>query len=72
MELLEHESERRMSREEAAKVLRALADELARNNNVSFVREGLRYTVDVPSEVTLEVEIEIEDDSSSIEVEISW
>jgi amphi-Trp domain-containing protein len=72
MGLLEHESKSRMSREDAAQKLRELADDLARHNSVTVVREGLRYTVDVPSEVTLEVEVEVGDDSSEIEIEISW
>jgi amphi-Trp domain-containing protein len=72
MDLIEHGTEERMTREAAAERLRALADELARNNSVEFVREGIRYTVDVPREVTLSVEIEVGDDGSEIEVELSW
>jgi amphi-Trp domain-containing protein len=72
MDLIEHGTEERMSREAAAERLRALADELARNNSVEFVREGIRYTVDVPKEVTLSVEIEVGEDGSEIEVELTW
>jgi len=72
MELIEHETEARLRREEAAARLRALADELARQNEVAFLRDGVRYTVAVPDEVTLKVEIEVEDDESEIEVKISW
>ncbi|MCL4293059.1 MAG: amphi-Trp domain-containing protein [Acidimicrobiia bacterium] len=74
MELIEHETEARLRREEAAARLRALADELARQNEVAFLRDGVRYTVAVPDEVTLkvEVEVEVEDDESEIEVKISW
>lgn len=72
MDLIEHVSEGRLRREEAAKRLRALADELSRHNEVSFEREGVRYTVDVPDEVQFKLEIEVGDDGSEIEVELSW
>jgi amphi-Trp domain-containing protein len=72
MDLIEHVSEERLRREEAAERLRALADELARHNEVSFEREGIRYTVDVPDEIVFKLEIEVGDDGSEIEVELSW
>lgn len=72
MDLIEHASEERLSREEAAKRLRALADELSRHNEVSFTREGVRHSVDVPKEVTYSLEIEVGEDGSEIEIEISW
>jgi amphi-Trp domain-containing protein len=72
MELLEFEEKRTLSREDAAAVLRQIADSLARHNDFAFSRDGLRYTVDVPDTVELEVELEIGNDGSSLEVEISW
>jgi len=71
MELIETEQERRLRREEAAAWLRSLADSLSRHNEVEFVREGIRYRVDVPDEVTMSVEVEVGGDNE-IEVEISW
>lgn len=71
MELLEHEEKWRVTREEAAAMLRDLADQLARHNDLSFTRNGLRYNVDVPDEVEIDVEMEIGNESS-LEVEISW
>lgn len=71
MGLLEFESEEKLSREAAAAKLRELADQLARHNQVAFEREGVRYTVDVPDEVTLSYEVEIGEDNE-IEIEISW
>ena len=53
-------------------MLRELADQLARHNEVAFVREGIRYSVKVPDEVTFSLEVEVGDDGSEIEVEISW
>ncbi len=71
-ELLEIENERNLSREEAAAWLQELAKQLARNNQLQFRQEGLKYTVRVPAEVTMEVEVEIEEGESKLEIEISW
>lgn len=71
-ELLEVTEEQTLTREAAAARLRALADQLARHNQVEFVREGLRYTAKVPAEVTLSVEIELGEDESEIEIELKW
>lgn len=72
MALIEHSSEERLRREDAARRLRELADELARHNEVSFVREGVRFTVPVPDEVTLSIEVEVGGDENEIEVELRW
>ncbi len=48
MDLFEHGTEEQLRREEAAERLRELADQLARHNKLSYVRDGVRYTVDVP------------------------
>ena len=71
-ELLAIEEKATMRREEAAAVLRRLADQLARHNELEFTRDGLRYTADVADEVEVEVEIEITADGGELEVEISW
>ena len=68
---IEHSSEERVRREEAADRLRALADELSRHNEVSFLRNGQRFTVAVPDEVTFSLEVEVGDESE-IEVELKW
>lgn len=72
MDLIEHESESQMSREEAAQKLRELADQLARHNQVEFDNDGLKYSVKVPDQVTFALEIEVGEDGSEIEVEIRW
>lgn len=72
MDLIEHTSEERVGREAAAQRLRDLADQLARHNEVAFVREGVRYTVKVPNEVSFSLEIEVGGDESEIEVELKW
>lgn len=71
MDLFELELTQRMRREDAAAKLRELADALARHNAVEFVRDGLRFTVEVPDEVELTVEIEIGDESE-LEIELKW
>lgn len=70
-ELLEVTDKQVLRREDAAARLRELADQLARHNQVEFVRGGVRYTAKVPDEVELTVEIEL-GESNEIEVEISW
>jgi amphi-Trp domain-containing protein len=72
MDLLKVSEEREMGREEAAALLRELADSLARHNEVEFEREGIRFHLEVPDRVSVELEIEVESDESSIEVEITW
>ena len=72
MDLLEIEEKHEMRREEAAKLLHRIADSLARQNSLEFVREGLKFTVDVPDQVEVELELEIGDDGKSLEIEINW
>jgi len=70
-ELIEVTDREVLSREQAAARLHRLADELARHNQIAFVRAGTRYTVTVPDQVTLKVEIEVGEDNE-IEFELTW
>ena len=72
MDLLDISEKRVMRREEAAELLRQLADSLARHNDVEFERNGKKIRVGVADRVEVEVELEVEDDESSLEIEISW
>ena len=72
MDLMEITEKERLSREEAAARLRALADSLARHNDVEFDRGGIHFKVHVPDEVEFKLEIEIDDDEKELEVEIKW
>ena len=72
MDLFEIDDTQRLSREEAAARLHALADVLARNNEVEFQRDGRRITVHVPDEVNLKIEVEIGDDERELEIELTW
>jgi hypothetical protein len=38
-----------------------VADELARHNEIPFVREGVHYTVAVPDDLVCELEIEVKE-----------
>lgn len=70
-DLFDIDDTHRVSREEAAAKLRALADSLARHNSVQFQRGDKTFTVDVPDEVTLKVEVELGDDNE-VEIELTW
>lgn len=72
MKLIELSDKQTLRREEAAKVLRDLADRLARQNEVEFMRRGMRITTKVADEVEIEVELEVESDEKSLEIEITW
>ena len=72
MDLIEIADKERLSREDAAARLRALADALAQNNEVVFERRGMRITVHVPDEVDLKLEVEVGDEGSELEVELTW
>jgi amphi-Trp domain-containing protein len=70
-ELIEVTEKQVLSREAAAARLRQLADQLARHNEIEFVRDGVRYSVTVPDELDLKVEIEIGEENE-IEFELTW
>ncbi|HMQ25693.1 MAG TPA: amphi-Trp domain-containing protein [Acidimicrobiales bacterium] len=71
-ELIEVEQSGTMRREEAAALLRRVADQLARHNELELTRGGMRITAKVPDEVEVEVEIEITEDGGELEIELSW
>ena len=72
MDLVEVKEKERLGREEVAARLRDLADQLARHNEVTFERGGVRFRAHVPDEVEFKFEFEIEDDGSELEIELSW
>lgn len=72
MKLIELSDKQTVRREEAAQILRELADRLARQNEVEFVRRGMRVSAKVATEVEIEVELEIDSKGNSLEVEINW
>lgn len=71
--LFEHESEESMTREQAAKKLRELADAIERQNEVRVKAGDHDVTVDVPDTVSYEYEIEVKQGGKSeIEVKLAW
>jgi amphi-Trp domain-containing protein len=72
MDILEMKERERLRREEVAERLHALADALARHNDVEFDRGGIHFRITVPDEVNLKVELEIEDDGTELEIELTW
>jgi amphi-Trp domain-containing protein len=72
MDLLEITERELLRREVVAQRLHALADALARHNDVEFDRAGMHFKVKVPDEVHLKVEFEIEDDGTELEIELTW
>ncbi len=72
MDIFEVEQKETLRREEVAERLRALADMLARHNDIDFERAGMKITVHVPDEVQLKVELEIESDERELEIELKW
>ena len=71
MDLFETDDSQRMSREDAAARLHAIADVLARNNQIELEKDGRRITVAVPDQVELSVEVEVGEENE-LEIEISW
>jgi amphi-Trp domain-containing protein len=72
MEIFEIEQKETLKREEVAERLHALADMLARHNEIDFERAGMKITVHVPDEVQLKVELEIESEERELEIELTW
>lgn len=71
-DLLKIKEKDTLTREEAARRLHALADELASGNDVVFERDGMRIVAKVPAEVRFELEFEVGEDETELEIELSW
>jgi amphi-Trp domain-containing protein len=71
-ELIEVDTTETMRREAAADRLRAIADQLSKQNRVEFSREGITYTAKVPDSIEMTVEIELGDEGNELEIEIKW
>jgi len=70
--LLKIESKETLTREEAAARLHAVADELARHNDVELEHDGKKIEFHVGDEVRMEIEVEVEDDGTELEIELKW
>jgi amphi-Trp domain-containing protein len=72
MDIFEVEQKERLGREEVAARLHALADMLARHNDIEFERGGMRFNLHVPDEIQLKIELEVENDQTELEIELTW
>ena len=72
MDLVEIKEKQRLRREEAAKQISAIADALARHNEVEFVRGGMTIKMHVPDEVELKIEFEVGEDERELEIDLTW
>jgi amphi-Trp domain-containing protein len=72
MDIFEMKEQAKVSREEAAERLRAIADMLASGDEIAFERGGMELSIHVPDEVELKIEFEVEDDERELEIELTW
>ncbi|MCW2769637.1 MAG: hypothetical protein JWR27_1070 [Aeromicrobium sp.] len=71
MDLFEIHTTQRLSREQAAARLHALADALSRHNSIELERDGRRVTVSIPDQVDLKIEVELGEENE-LEIELTW
>jgi len=73
MEIFEVEKQETVSRKEIATRLRRLANMLSSDDEeISFERGGMQFSVHVPEQVHLKVELEVESDERELEIELKW
>lgn len=73
MDIFEVEREETVTRKELATRLRRLANMLSKDDEeISFERDGMHFSVHVPEEVRLKVELEVESDERELEIELKW
>jgi amphi-Trp domain-containing protein len=73
MEIFEVEQQENLTRKEIATRLRRLANMLSSDEEeISFERGGMQFSVHVPDEVHLKVELEVESDGRELEIELKW
>lgn len=73
MEIFEVEKQETVSRKEFATRLRRLANMLSSDDEeISFERGGMQFSVHVPEQIHLKVELEVESDERELEIEMKW
>ena len=71
--MIELEWEKRGTRNDAAELLRSLADSLAAGDDeVEIEHGGWELKLKVPKEVGIGVELEVEDGETELEIELKW
>jgi amphi-Trp domain-containing protein len=61
-----------MSRDDAAARLSEIAASLAQEHEFEIERGAEKLQLDVPEQVTVDLEVEVTDDSTELEIEIKW
>jgi amphi-Trp domain-containing protein len=73
MDIFEVQQRETLTRKEVATRFRRLANMLARDDEeITFERGGMTFSVHVPEEVEVKVELEVESDERELEIELRW
>jgi amphi-Trp domain-containing protein len=73
MDIFEVEQKETLTRGEVATRFRRLANMLAGDDEeITFERGGMKFSIHVPDEVQLKVELEVESDERELEIELKW
>ena len=70
--MIEFEWEKDGTREDAAALLRKLADSLAGDGEVEIEHEGWELKLTVPDKLEMELELKAGDDATELEIELKW
>jgi amphi-Trp domain-containing protein len=73
MDIFEVEQKETLTRKEAASRFRRLANMLAGDDEeITFERGGMKFSVHVPDQLELKLELEVESDERELEIELKW
>jgi amphi-Trp domain-containing protein len=70
--MTEFEWEKKTNRDDAAKLLRQIADGLTGDGKVELEQDGWELKLSVAQQVELEVELKVEGSKTQLEVELTW
>ena len=70
--MTEFEWEQTAKRGEVAKLLRSIADGLAKGGEVTLERDSWELKLNVPEELQVELELEVEGGETELEIELKW
>ena len=70
--MTEFEWEQTAKRAEVAKLLRGIADGLAKGGEVTLERDSWELKLNVPDELQVELELEVEGGETELEIELKW
>lgn len=70
--MTEFEWQKKVSRNEAAAVLRAIADGLAGDGRVELEQNGWQLKVPVGPKIAVELEVEVGESEAELEIELTW